>query len=65
VGSAAQPLADVVLSVSSTKGDLQARLRQVNGDAGKKRYIEIWRGLTLEVQKDVTEIHEEFYGDGA
>ncbi|TFK48157.1 alpha/beta-hydrolase [Heliocybe sulcata] len=66
IGAPSQELSDVVASVVSPSGLRRARLRELSDATvagGKKRFVEIWHGDKLEVVRDVTASHGEFYSD--
>jgi hypothetical protein len=61
---------EIILSRYSRSGRKKAVLREVvkDGDGSgseKRRFVEIWVRERLEVVKEVTKFHGEFYNDGA
>jgi hypothetical protein len=60
---------EIILSRYSRSGKKKAILREVvkdkdGGGSEKRRFVEIWTRDRLEVVKEVTNFHGEFYNDG-
>ncbi|KLO15567.1 hypothetical protein SCHPADRAFT_253490, partial [Schizopora paradoxa] len=58
----AQDLSDAVATFPSPSGALLAVLRESTADGGeKKRFVEVWRGSSLQAVSEVTKLHGSFY----
>ncbi len=61
----AQDMSDAVATFPSPSGSLLAVLRESFVEGGeKKRFVEVWKGSSLQAISDVTKLHGSFYVDG-